>query len=114
MVKRFGANVTLYTTVVIDVTLAPSEDMYKEEFLERYRFIYPGTEIPGEIVNTGIIDKLDYSQIVTILFLIAVCIILLGCVCTKKILPMLGFLKNHYLVEENDPFPMENKVGTEA
>lgn len=82
--------------------------------MERYRFIYPGTEIPGEIVNNGLIDTLDYSQIITILFLIAVSIILLGCICTRKILPMLGFLKNHYLVEENDPFPMENKVGTEA
>ena len=53
---------------------------------------------------------------VTIIFLTVVALIVVTYICSRKILPMLGILKNRYLIEENEPqlgFPIENVVPTD-
>lgn len=77
----------------------------EESLSERYRFIYPSIEIPGEIVVKTYLTtmgSLDHSQLIAVIILAIVGLIIFSYLLTRKILPALGILKNRYFVEEND------------
>lgn len=69
-------------------------------------------EIPGEIVSKGYINAMTPPQLA--LLAVAALLGLAGVVyfTLRKILPLLGILKNRLLVEEDGGEMAENKVGS--
>jgi hypothetical protein len=104
----------LFATIVADVELLPYGLTNASESAERYRFIYPLVQIPEELLSASYIDhisNLDVSQIAIIILLAIVAFTIIIYVVLRKLLPLLGILKNRMLVEEREE---PRNVGTEA